>query len=223
MTRLHAVVEGQTEETFVNRVLAPEFWALDVFVDVHCVTTGRKRGISRGGISRYEQLKTDLTLWMKEDQRPDAWFTTMVDLYAPPEDFPGFDDCTKNADPIRRVECLEERLHNDLADRRFIPYIQLHEFEALLFSDPRHFESAFPRDATVVRELTAIRNEFPTPEYIDDGPGSAPSQRILALRPDYKKTVAGLQVVQQIGFATLLRECAHFNQWIGRIEMAATR
>jgi hypothetical protein len=224
MIRLHAVVEGQTEETFVNRVLAPALAARNVFMDAHCITTGRKKsGIFRGGVSQYRHLKTDLTLWMKQDQKPEAWFTTMVDLYALPDDFPGSADCLRHVDPIRRVECLEERLLEDLSHRRLIPYIQLHEFEALLFSDPRPFENAFPSDPTVTQKLAAIRSQFPTPEHIDDRRDMAPSKRILAVLPDYKKTVAGVQIAQQIGLTALRQECPHFNQWIAKIEAVAAR
>src|SRR5208283_3738942 len=96
MIRLHAVVEGQTEETFVRDVLAPELGVRNVFIDSHRVTTGRRRArVHRGGIVEYHQLKTDLSLWMKQDRHPDAWFTTMIDLYALPSDFPGYDDCAK--------------------------------------------------------------------------------------------------------------------------------
>lgn len=223
MIRLHAVVEGQTEETFVRDVLGPEFGAQGVFVDVHRTTTGRKRSrIFRGGISGYNQLKRDLVLWMKQDKRPDAWFTTMIDFYGLPEDFPGYGDCLSCRDARERVECLEEHLNRDLSHRRFIPYIQLHEFEALLFSEPQTFESVFPDALAVIQELAAIRNGFPTPEHIDDRPDLAPSKRIVQLLPDYQKPVAGPLIIQQIGLPTLRRECAHFNQWIGRIEKAAS-
>jgi hypothetical protein len=224
MIRLHAVVEGQTEETFVNNVLSPELGAQEIFVDVHRVTTGRlKRNVFRGGISKYGQLKTDLDLWMKQDQNPDAWFTTMIDFYALPPDFPGYDNCMRRGDAVKRVECIEEQMLSDLSShRRFIPYIQLHEFEALLFSEPQKFEVAFPDRPRVTQKLTEIRNEFPTPEHINDGPDLAPSKRILSLLPGYRKPVAGLQVIQQIGLAKLRRECAHFNSWIAKIEKAVS-
>jgi len=82
--------------------------------------------------------------------------------------------CVASGDPFRQVECLEQRLHHDLAHRQFIPYIQLHEFEALLFSEPRQFEIAFPGDTRAIDQLVAIRNEFRTPEHIDDRPDLAP-------------------------------------------------
>jgi hypothetical protein len=225
MMRLHAVVEGQSEEAFLNDVLAPELAAKDVFIVCHRVTTGRRGGfVFRGGIGKYQQLKTDLTLWMKQESRQQgAWFTTMVDLYALPDDFPGYHECARSADPVRRVECLEQRLWDDLSHRRFIPYIQLHEFEALLFSDPRQFEIAFPGDPGVIDQLTAIGSQFPTPEHIDDRPDLAPSKRILKVLPDYRKPVAGPLILKQIGLTTLRRECPHFNQWIERIEEAASQ
>lgn len=224
MIRLHAVVEGQTEETFVRDVLAPEFGAQNVFVDAHRITTGRKRlHIFRGGMSGYARLKSDLTLWMKQDRHPDAWFTTMIDFYGLPEDFPGYRECAGRGDPIARVECLEERLQQDIPHRKFIPYIQLHEFEALLFSEPDTFESVFPGDSAAIQQLIAIRGEFPTPEYINDRPDLAPSKRIMQLLPDYRKPLAGPLIIQEIGLPTLRRECLHFNQWIGKIEKAASQ
>jgi hypothetical protein len=223
MIRLHAVVEGQTEESFVRDVLAPEFGSQGIFVDVHRITTGRRRlQVFRGGISGYNQLKSDLELWMKQDQRSDAWFTTMIDLYALPNDFPDFDHCTRHTDPVHRVECLEERLHRDLSHRRFIPYIQLHEFEALLFSEPKQFETEFPRRLSEIHQLEEIRNEFPSPEHIDDRPELAPSKRILDILPDYRKPVAGPRIAGQIGLDKLRQECPHFNQWIARILAAST-
>lgn len=224
MIRLHAVVEGQAEERFVCDVLASEFGAKGIFVDVHKITTGRKRSqVFRGGILGYAQLKSDLVKWMRQDQHSDAWFTTMIDLYALPQDFPGYDLCTRQSDPLQRVECLEERLYRDLSHRRFIQYLQLHEFEALLFSEPSRFEDVFPGRRTEIRRLAEIRSEFQSPEHIDDRPGLAPSKRILDILPDYRKPVVGPRIAAQIGLSKLRQECPHFNQWIGRILAGSAR
>src|SRR5262249_30356470 len=153
--------------------------AHEVFLDVHRVTTGRRRGrLFRGGLTSYQHLRSDLVRWIKQDQNPDAWFTTMVDLYRLPTDFPGYERCTQQADPIRRVECLETSLGDDINDRRFVPYIQLHEFESLLFSDPAKVLHALPGRTDAATELEQERSRFPSPEYIDDGANSAPSKRI---------------------------------------------
>ncbi|MBV8357675.1 MAG: DUF4276 family protein, partial [Deltaproteobacteria bacterium] len=166
MIRLHIVVEGQTEESFINEVLAPELGLRDVFIDAHSITTGRRLGRAfRGGWNSYGKLLRDLSLWMKQDQNDDSWFSTMVDLYRLPNDFPGYDICQAISEPKRRVECLEDRFACDVREqfgdsiisRRFIPYIQLHEFEALLFSDPDKFLYAFPDAGSAIEELHAIR------------------------------------------------------------------
>src|SRR5271157_4177339 len=64
MIRLHAVVEGQTEETFMRDVRAPKLGARGIFIDAHRITTRREKSkVFRGGISGYGQLKNDLELW----------------------------------------------------------------------------------------------------------------------------------------------------------------
>ncbi len=218
MIRLHAVVEGQTEETFVNEVLAPEMGARQIFIDAHCVTTGRRLPPERGGIRKYQQLKNDLVFWMKQEKARDVRFTTMVDLYRLPTDFPGYDECKRKVDPHMRAECMEEHLQEDIQNDRLVPYIQLHEFEALLFSDVSMFEIAFPDRPAEVRALKSIRDDFASPEHIDDQPDQSPSKRILKVIPEYVKTVSGILIVQRIGLPVLRKQCAHFGRWLDRLE-----
>ena len=135
--------------------------------------------------------------------------------------FPGRDKCAQLGDPVKRVECLEDAFALDIARPRFIPYIQLHEFEALLFAEPRKFEIAFPGRTSEIDTLVSIRSEFSNPEQIDDGPDKAPSKRILQVLRDYRKSLAGPVISAQIGMATLRRECSHFDGWIKRIEQIA--
>lgn len=226
LIRLHILAEGQTEEGFVNEILAPELATHDIVADVHCITTGRRRGtVFRGGLVNYEHLARDLTLWMKGDQNEDSWFTTMFDFYGLPSNFPGLGTLDPALGAPDRVAALEAGLHSDIMTRlaslpvsqRFIPYIQLHEFEALLFTDPGAFLEAFPSGTQAVRRLTAIRTKFPNPEDIDDKPQTAPSKRILDLLPDFQKPVAGLLIAQRIGLAAIRGACPHFNAWITRL------
>lgn len=223
LVRLRAVVEGQTEESFINNLLAPVLGARNIFIDAHRVTTGRKRGrVHRGGISRYTQLRDDLVIWMKQDQGADARFTTMVDLYRLPDDFPGYDECRRKIDPFERVRCLEDKLRHDIEDYRFLPYIQLPEFEALLFAQVTAFEGGFPDLPNLVADLTAIRNGFESPEHINEHPDQSPSARILQLIPSYVKPVSGLLIVQNVGLVTLRNECSHFGEWMTRLEQLAS-
>jgi hypothetical protein len=226
LIRLHILVEGQTEESFVNRILAPELGAHDIFADAHRITTGRRYGrLFRGGLLDYEHLARDLMLWMKQDQNEDSWFTTMIDLYRLPINFPGHAATPRGSAVLARVARLEAEFGRDMTarlgdrplSRRLLPYIQLHEFEALLFSDPSAFLEAFPDNQTAVDRLTSIRAQFDNPEEIDETPGRAPSQRILDILPDYQKPVAGVLIAQRIGLPAMRRECPHFNEWLKRL------
>src|SRR5437762_9603660 len=105
MIRLHILVEGQTEEEFVNSVLTEHLGDFNISTDVRSVETSRdrKKNIKyRGGLSKYQKAKRDLERWMKEDSNPDSFFTTMFDLYSLPDDFPKFDEANTQNDPYQR-------------------------------------------------------------------------------------------------------------------------
>lgn len=227
LIRLHIVSEGQTEETFINGILAPALAHINIFVDTRRIETGRHHGRPfRGGHTKYEHLARDLILWMKQDQNADAWFTTMIDYYGLPAKFPELASLARSLSPLDRVKRLEVALSSDIHNRlaglpvsqRFIPYIQLHEFEAMLFSCPSAFSEAFPDKQASVARVAAIADKFPNPEDIDDQPLTAPSKRILEIFPEYEKPVAGLLIATRIGLPSIRQRCPHFNQWISQLE-----
>ena len=219
--RMHFVVEGQTEETFVRNVLAPELGVRGVYCDAHRVTTGRRGGkVYRGGLLSFAHLRKDLELWMKQDSASGSWFTTMVDLYRLPSDFPSITESRRIVDPIKKVELLEQSFGSAMSHPRFVPYVQLHEFEALLFSDPRSFSIAFPGISEEVAKLQAVRSAFDTPEHIDEREHYAPSKQILRILPEYDKSVSGPLIAKQIGLEKLRKECHHFDTWLARLEAA---
>ena len=219
--RLHFIVEGQTEETFVNQVLRPHLAKLAIWAQARCVMTSRKRGVKhRGGIRRYAQAKRDITAWITEDRKPAARFTTMFDLYGLPSDFPGYEDAAQIPDPYQRVKTLEDALSKDIADPRFIPYFQLHEFEALVLSDPQKLALQFHHRSAEVRKLVEKASEFNSPELVNDGNTTAPSKRIIKEIPEYAgmKVSAGPIVAEKIGLPALRLKCEHFGEWLGRLE-----
>ncbi len=225
MTRLHFVVEGQTEETFVNQVLAPHLGQFNVFADVRSVETSRSRTrVYRGGLIDYPKAKKDLLLWMRQEMRSaDVYFTTMFDLYRLPDSFPGYQEARRESNPYQKVELLEKAFGNDLAHPKFIPYIQLYEFEALLFADVAQFDWEFLESQTAILTLGKLAAEFGNPELINDGPESAPSKRIIQLIPEYegRKASAGPLIAQKIGIVTLCEKCAHFAEWLRQLEQLA--
>ena len=220
MIRLNIVVEGQTEETFVNRVLADHLGAFNISTTARSVQTSRKGATRyRGGVLNYSQVRRDIDKWMHEGNNPDAYFTTMLGFYALPHDFPDFATARGHSDPYVRVSILETALARDLPHLRFVPYLQLHEFEALLLADPQHFDCYFLDHADAIQRLSALA-QANTPELIDDGPLTAPSKRIIAEIPEYagQKVSAGPVIAQKIGIATLRERCPHFHQWLEKLE-----
>lgn len=224
MIRLNIVVEGQTEEAFINQVLADPLADMEVFASVRCVETSRRQArIYRGGLRRYEKLKEDLLRWMRQDRHPECWFTTMVDLYGLErlrDEFPGFLESRREPDPRRRIAALERAFAEDIQHRRFIPYLQLHEFEALLLSDPQKLEGEFIDRGKEIAQLVELVSAVESPELIDDGEDTSPSHRIIRVIPEYqdRKASAGPLVAGKIGLPTLRRKCPHFGEWVGRLE-----
>ena len=222
--RLHFIVEGQTEETFVNRVLGPHLANQSIWAKARCVMTSRKRGIKhRGGIATYLKARNDISAWTAEDQNSDARFTTMFDLYRLPDDFPGYKESVAVPNPYQRVRILEESLGKDISDWRFVPYIQLHEFEALLLCHPEKLATQFPDRSTETRKLTEEMASFDSPEHVNDGCHTAPSKRIIKVIPEYAgmKRSAGPLVADKIGLVTLRSGCRHFGEWLGKLEALA--
>ncbi len=222
MIRLHFLVEGSTEQTFVNEMLKPELSRLNIFSDACLVKTGRKRGkVHKGGITSYFKLKNDLRHWLKQDKHQEARFTTMVDFYALPNDFPGYDESRRQTGSKKRIDILEQQFRRDIGDSRFIPYIQQHEFEALLFTEPTQFVVAYPERELEIQQLVAVRSQFVSPEDINEN--RAPSKRIQAIFPDYAKfkPTVGPLVAMEIGLTKIRAENPHFDEWLTKLEQLA--
>ena len=225
MSRLIVHVEGQTEESFVNRVLAPHLYDCG-YTSVGARLLGNARQRSRrGGIRRWEVVRDGILSHLKADEGLSV--TTMVDYYGLPTTWPGRAEAPALPFPDR-AGAVESEILDDVSgelgdgfDRqRFIPYVIMHEFEGLLFSDPEGFGRGIGR-ADLPQEFRAIRNEFETPEHINDSPTTAPSKRVLGLVPGYQKPLFGILAALEIGLEAIRRECPQFSDWIARLERRA--
>ncbi len=142
MVRLYFYVEGQTEQEYATRVLTPHLAGFGVQVmGAVLAASGRKHGqVSRGGGRRYQPMRKDLGNLLRQHKTADVRFTTMFDLYALHDGFPGWDEAEKQRHiPRERVLTLEKAFAADVGDHRFIPHIQLYEFETILLCEPGHF------------------------------------------------------------------------------------
>jgi hypothetical protein len=221
VTRVYVIVEGSSEESFVNNVLAEVLWPRQVYA------TGIRLGTvgHRGGRTSYVRLRTDLIRQLKEDRS--ALCSTMVDFYGIGPGFPGT-PLPQGVSNITKVESIDAAIHADIAtsipdlraDLRLIPYLSLHEYESLLFSDPDTFSRALSRPA-LAPHFHKVRNQFETPEDINDHVETSPSKRVLGIYPQYKKVIEGTQAARAIGITKMRAECPHFRQWAARLENLA--
>ena len=151
MIRLNVTAEGHAEEQFVNQILRPHLLPLGIYADVRRLRTSKSH---RGGYTSFGKAEFDIKQWLSED--PTAWHTTLIDLYGLDNQFPAFEE-TRLLLPYERVTQLEQAFEERINHHRFIPYLQLHEFEALLFADPAHTESWLQLDHP---ELPTLENDI---------------------------------------------------------------
>lgn len=222
---LNILCEGQTEEKFVKEVLKPYLNGYGIVVKSRLLVTSRKKDAS-GGLISYQQAERDLKLWMREVSHRKSethYFTTMFDLYALPEDFPGAIQSKSIADAYARVEHIENEFGSAIGSPNFIPYIQLHEFEALLFCDIEKLIIEYPKCHKEIERLKETLQSYnDNPELIDNSPETAPSKRIIKAIEGkqlygYNKPRSGAIIAAAIGMPELMSQCSHFRNWIERI------
>lgn len=222
---LNILCEGHTEERFVKDVFKPYLQGDGIVVKSRLLVTSRKKDAS-GGLLSYKQAKKDLELWMREVSNRNSethYFTTMFDLYALPDNFPGTIQSKSIADAYARVENIENAFGADINSSNFIPYIQLHEFEALLFCDIEKLSKYYPKCLKEIEKLKETLHSYQdNPELIDNSPETAPSKRIIKAIEGkrlykYNKPISGARVAAAIGMPELLHHCLHFRKWIEKI------
>lgn len=210
-------VEGQTEETFVRDVLRPHVQQYGLWLTPVIVKTRRVPNATdyRGGYVPYSKLKQEVLRLLGDSSAMAV--TTMYDLYALPQDFPGGDTVPQTSGATKAAY-LEDALCQDIAYPKFRPYLQVHEFEALLFADIEQVNVSLSGGNHELDQLRKIQHAFPSPEEIDDGANTAPSKRIKHLFPDYEKVLNGPQITRRIGLARLRAACSHFDEWVAWLE-----
>jgi Domain of unknown function (DUF4276) len=226
MARLLIHVEGQTEESFVNEILRNHLVSQGYHsVEARIVGNARLRQ-QRGGIRKWPSVKRDIVRHLQEDR--DCIATTMIDYYGLPQTWPGRERAQSLRSVPEKALWVENALQGDVVtemgnrfdSQRFVPFVVMHEFEGLLFSDCSAFSQGIGRPDLEV-SLREIRDNFPTPEEINDSPLTAPSKRVEGLLPGYEKPLLGVLAVLEIGLSRIRQECPHFDRWIQRLESLA--
>lgn len=226
MTRLLIHVEGQTEETFVNEVLRGHLCSFG-YTSVAARLLGNARlRRNRGGIRSWVIARNEIVGHLKRDSG--CIVTTMVDYYGLPDGpeigWPGKAN-SGHLLPSQRATRVEDALKADVSHQmgpsfdpsRFVPFVLMHEFEGLLFSNCGAFAQAIGEPG-LGPQFQAIRAAFATPEDINDSPVTAPSKRIERLMPEYEKPLFGVLAILEIGLTQIRAECPHFAQWLATLE-----
>jgi len=236
MARLLVHVEGQTEETFVNEILEPHLWHFG-FTSVSARLLGNARQRDRrGGIRGWDSVCGDIRGWdsvcgdiirnLRQD--PHCFTTTLVDYYALPQSgakaWPGRSAAAQLPFPQKAATVqaalladISATLGSSFNPARFAPYVMMHEFEGLLFSDCDGFSRGIGRPE-LAPALQAIRDQFGSPEEINDSPLTCPSRRVAELAPGYEKPLLGTLAVLAIGLPAIRVECPLFRAWLERLE-----
>ena len=230
MFRLLVHVEGQTEESFVNEILAPHLSNFGYSsIGARLMGNARQR-FRRGGIRTWPTVLRDIVHHLREDEG--CFATIMVDYYGLPMSgngvWPGRAESTSSPSAMK-AKIVEDRILQDVQSKmgnafyinRFVPYLMMHEFEALLFSDCTKFGNLIGKPE-LIEKFQQIRSQFANPEEIDDTPNQAPSKRIQALVEGYEKPLLGTLAVLDIGLDQIRTQCPNFSNWMDRLESLPT-
>jgi hypothetical protein len=221
--QLNVFCEGQTEQGFCAQVLRPHLFPSGDGI-VHTLAVGEKDHRHLYGIgtkTKYQRVQKFILNTIKGRHGKNVYFTTLFDLYALPDDFPGKADNNRNpANPTPYVLALQQAFELDINDHHFVAHLQLHEYETMLFAEPSAFAIAFENCGHEIEMLTAVAASEPSIEYIDDGRDTAPSKRITDILPEYggRKSIVGPDIAEYIGVAKIRAACPHLDRWLVRLE-----
>ncbi len=232
---IYCLVEGYSEKNFIHRMVAPHLSGLGIDITAPMVMTSfnRKAGKKhKGGGQSFTPWSKDLgNLWRQHGGRAGTHFTTMVDLFRIPSDFPGVSTVPGHLPFRMKVAHLEKELafhagHLGIATGRFTPYIAAHEFETMAFADLDALGTLFldkqPQIERLKNEVAGIADI----ESINSTPEGAPSIRIAKYIPVYKKYKGSDQsgivnVLEVIELPQIRSACRHLNEWLEQLEVLA--
>lgn len=213
MKKILISVEGYTEEQFITRILQPNFQ--HCYLQPVILTTRRDRSgkTHKGGIVSYAKIEQEIRRLLNDTSA--AAVTTMYDYYGLPNDFPGKASLKPGLHASQKVSHLEDAFAQSIGDPRFIPYLSLHEFEALLLSDLALIQT-YLSSKSVSGAQHLQRLAFLPPEEVNEG--NPPSYHLKTVWDSYQKVADGISLAEQIGIHTMLGKCLHFKEWVDKLQ-----
>ncbi len=204
------ICEGPTEEVFCSNLLS-QYLQNSCRIEIRLL----------GGNCNWQRIKDMAEKALK--QQKNALVTTFFDYYGvKTKKFPNWKETVgiNKANVRERIEILENGMLEEIDSNlryRFIPYIQLHEFEALLFNNIEVFDNNFKQSEFNRVKLLDVLNKFPDPELINQKRETSPSHRLERIIPSYDKIIYGNMLVEMIGIKQIRQKNIHFNNWIEQL------
>lgn len=216
------IVEGPTEQKFVNEILYPYMFERGVFVyPIILDKPGEK-----GGDVKFARAKNDIEKHLK--QRADTFLTLMVDFYGIKSDWPGYQESRAQICQLKKAKIMNDATAAAVSqlfpeqrpEKRFIPYVSMHEIEALYFSDPAALAEGLGVNSNLIESILV---ECEEPEKINNNSETAPSKRLEKIASTFKKTATGIAIAKSIGIVKMRNSCPLFNEWLTKLETLTTK
>ena len=196
MVRVGISVEGRTEVRFVVKVLQPYFLDRNIIIEPVDI---------RGNVS-IDRVTHEL-------QKMAFNFDFITTFY----DFYGFKGKSKE----ETKESLELKIKENTTEKiqsKLIPYIQMYEFEGILFSSPDVIAQNLQGENDIFIWAADILKSFGgNPERINDSSQTSPSKR-LENNTNYQKTTHGPNIASQVGITVIRDNCKGFDEWLEKLE-----
>lgn len=222
------VVEGQCERDFLQSVVAPVLGSKNIFLTAAVIG---KPG-HKGGNVTFARLLKDVENFFSQGNCHAV--SMMIDYFRLHPQWPGMPELTQcmqagasltlqqkaqalNTATLQAIQQALPQVEN--VEQRFIPYIQMHEYEALLFSEQQTLAQCLGVEETKVQSVLA---QYKTPEHINTNPQRTPAKQIENLiRPrQYRKRRQGIAIAQKVGLYAMRQQCQLFDAWVERLEWA---
>ena len=221
-------VEGYSELEFVNQIIGSRLNDLGIVWHrpILAANSMSKNRTARGGVRSYAPIKKDLQRLLAQYSGADFIFTTLLDYYGLPDDFPLRNTPLPGVvTPLAKVQAIENAWSDDIGDHRFLPNLLLHEYETLILTDPDALLVAYPGMQQAIADLRQDIAGFQNPEDINDSPITAPSKRIIrafaAHDIRYDKVTGGALAILELGLDAIRQKCSKFDCWLRMLESLA--
>lgn len=212
MKRVIFIVEGDTEISFIQKCIMPYLYQKGFTnpMNAQKIITNRKKN-KKGGNVAFDYLKNDIE---RVAATRNVLITTFLDFFRLPTDFPGY---TTDSLKIEQIEEAVRENISSIVDRaNFLPYIQRHEIEALMYTNMDGFNYVVDKEESL-NKLKEIINQYANPEDINSGSETAPSKRLMKIFP-YQKTTDGEIILEALPIDEIRSKCPRFNEWLENLE-----